>query len=310
MKPREYKDIKQHIQNGRMPLRLDEGYLKTNFVRKTKSFLLKGEELFKRFKGQDLRVVQYKDLDSMWAEIHERTHCGREATWGNFRNQFWFKGAYQWIAKKIKKCDNCGQKRNFLAPKVMAPLRPIPTKPICWGRVHLDLTGGCLDVTGEKCTLIVAVDAFSKYVEAEAVVEANAYNVAAFIFKNIYARYGAPVKIVVDGEKMLSSGIVAQLNKHFDCNVSVTNARPEPNGQVEIYMRLFKEKLNAILLDHNYILPADWKVSILPWILFSMRCYPSSATKFAPASIMLGRKVKFPSGWPKNQQCNENLNVV
>ena len=64
-----------------------------------------------------------------------------------------------------------------------------------------------IEVTGEKCTLIVTVDAFSKYVEAETVVEANVYNVAAFIFKNIYTRYWAPVKIVVDGEKMLSSGM-------------------------------------------------------------------------------------------------------
>jgi len=107
-------------------------------------------------------------------------------------------------------------------------------------------------VTGTKFTLILAVDSFSKYVEAKALQEQyNAYDVAQFIFANIYCRWGAPVKIVIDREHMLSSGIVANLNKFFDCKVSVTNGTPQPNGQVEAYMKIFKEKMNARMFEHS-----------------------------------------------------------
>jgi len=41
-----------------------------------------------------------------------------------------------------------------------------------------------------------------------------------------------------------------------------------------------------------------------------MRCYPSTATKYAPASILLGRKIKTPSGWPKIQECNEGNQYI
>ena len=145
----------KYLQSGRVPPRLSEGYQKTNFKRKANSFLMKGDELHRRFKGQDLKVIRFENRESIWREIHTNAHCGREATWGNFRDQFWFKNAYKWVANNCNACDACKQKRNFLAPKKMAPLRPIAILPLCMGRVHLDLTGGCVDVLTKKNILTI-----------------------------------------------------------------------------------------------------------------------------------------------------------
>ena len=53
---------------------------------------------------------------------------------------------YKWVVEKMKQCIPCVQKRGASnLPKT--PLRPIPPPSGVMARVHIDVTGGFVDVT-------------------------------------------------------------------------------------------------------------------------------------------------------------------
>ncbi|XP_057803385.1 uncharacterized protein LOC131018688 [Salvia miltiorrhiza] len=64
-----------------------------------------------------------------------------------------------------------------------------------WG---IDIVGKLPTAPGGKCFLIVAVDYFSKWVEAEAVAKIDEVTVERFIWRNICCRFGVPRIIVSD----------------------------------------------------------------------------------------------------------------
>ena len=59
--------------------------------------------------------------------------------------RYWFDGMYSWVEKKCKECLGCVQKRTANQPKT--PLQPIPAASGIMSRIHIDITGGFVDVT-------------------------------------------------------------------------------------------------------------------------------------------------------------------
>jgi hypothetical protein len=64
----------------------------------------------------------------------------------------------------------------------------------------------------------------------------------------------------------------------------ISAGRPQANGQVEISDE--REKYDE--------LPSNWDQSILHHALQIVRSDPSTATGFAPAELLLGRKLVYP----------------
>ena len=62
-----------------------------------------------------------------------------------FKDRYWFDGMYKYVEKRCKECLGCVQKRSASQPK--APLQPIPAASGIFARVHIDITGGFVDVT-------------------------------------------------------------------------------------------------------------------------------------------------------------------
>ena len=55
-----------------------------------------------------------------------------------------------------------------------------------------------------------------------------------------------------------------------------------------------KEKMKALMAEDSYTLPVDWDRTLLHKALQIIRCDPSTATGFAPAQLILGRKLYYP----------------
>ena len=65
-----------------------------------------------------------------------------------------------------KACIVCAQKRNVSLAPTVTPLKVIPVNPQVFWRIHVDLFGPLpLSSSGNKYG-VIAMDAFSKYVEA------------------------------------------------------------------------------------------------------------------------------------------------
>ena len=257
MESSKYWNIYTFLKDGNIPTEVTH---KSNFRKLVSkhNFFIKNSWLFvrKRIDNEnlELRVVQKQDLNTIWEEIHQNLgHLGRDKTWKIFRERYWFVGGYTWIAEKTKECLNCSQKRFYLAPKIVAPLRCIPVTVAIMARVHIDLTEGFYDVNGVHKVVAIAVDAFIKYVEGEVLSDKTAKSIALFLWKNIFCRYLTPLECIIhDRDRTLGAEVMKELFDNFRCKIKVTVAgNPKANGQVEIYMKTIKERVNAIQFDYS-----------------------------------------------------------
>ena len=90
--------------------------------------------------------------------------------------------------------------------------------------------------------------ALTKYVDARAIPADNSYEIAKYIYTEIFCRWLAPSEVLIhDRGNTFCAKVIKDLLKFFNCRVNVTTAgRPQANGQVEIMMKTFKERLNAL----------------------------------------------------------------
>ena len=63
--------------------------------------------------------------------------------------------------------------------------------------------------------ILVAIDYFTKWIEANSYTNVTVKNVARFIRRDIIARYGVPKAIIIDNGSNLNNRIVDDLLKHF-----------------------------------------------------------------------------------------------
>ena len=96
--------------------------------------------------------------------------------------------------------------------------------------------------------LLVAIDYFTKWVEAEALATITETKVQNFVWKNIVCRFGIPRMIISDNGRQFDS----QAFKSFCSNLGIRNkysspGHPQANGQTEVtnrtLLRLIKSRL-------------------------------------------------------------------
>ena len=63
--------------------------------------------------------------------------------------------------------------------------------------------------------ILVAIDYFTKWIEANSYTNVNAKNVAKFIRRDIVTRYGVPEAIITDNGSNLHNKIINDLLEHF-----------------------------------------------------------------------------------------------
>ena len=96
-----------------------------------------------------------------------------------------------------RKCPNCQKHSTFhLAPsdELTSIMSPWPFSK--WG---LDLLGPFPLASGQVKHLIVAIDYFTKWIEAELLSTITATQARKFVWRNIFTRFGVPRDIISDG---------------------------------------------------------------------------------------------------------------
>ncbi|XP_019435938.1 PREDICTED: uncharacterized protein K02A2.6-like [Lupinus angustifolius] len=100
-----------------------------------------------------------------------------------------------------------------------------------WG---MDILGPFPQATGQLKFLIVAIDYFTKWIEAESLATITSANIQKFTWRNIITRFGIPFAIVTDNGTQFADrrfqGLLSGLHikQHF---TSVEH--PQTNGQAE-----------------------------------------------------------------------------
>ena len=96
----------------------------------------------------------------------------------------------------VKKCDRC-QKH---APVVRQPPEMLTSinSPIPFAMWGMDILGPFPMATAQRKFLIVAIDYFTKWIEAKPLAKITTKQVAQFLWENIMCRYGIPRILVTD----------------------------------------------------------------------------------------------------------------
>jgi hypothetical protein len=178
-------------------------------MRRSKAFTIINGELYKRSTiGVLQRYIAQEDGITLLREIHEGT-CGHHASSRTlvakaFRSAFYWLSALYDARNIVLHCKAC----QLFATKPHAPASELHTIPVAWpfAQWGLDQVGPLPKSSrGGHTYLLVAVDKFSKWIEAIPVTNQEATTAVKF-FESIIYRYGVPNSIITDNGTNFTSG--------------------------------------------------------------------------------------------------------
>ena len=150
-----------------------------------------------------------------------------------------------------------------------------PQKP--WSRVHLDYASPI-----ENKMILVAVDAYSKWIEAK-VVHSSTTQVTIEQLRGLFATHGLPETIVTDNGTCFTSAEFQQFVERNNIQHITSPAyHPSSNGLAERAVQLVKRGL-VKLKDGTM-------ETVLSRYLMTYRVTPHSTTGSSPSELLMGRK--------------------
>ncbi|KAL5571307.1 hypothetical protein UlMin_020904 [Ulmus minor] len=156
-----------------------------------------------------------------------------------------------------------------------------------WG---IDLIGPLPTARGQLKYAVVAIDYYTKWVEAEALAKITEQNVTAFIWKNIVCRFGVPRELVSDhGTQFENEKLQSICDRLGIIKVFSSPAHPKSNGQVEAVNKTIKQTLKKKLEKSK----GAW-VDELPLVLWAYRTSFRAATGETPFSLAYGVEAVIP----------------
>lgn len=170
----------------------------------------------------------------------------------------------------------------------LAPLHSIDIVPQNMKQIGVDITSLPITCDGFRY-LVVAIDYFSKWVEAKALKEKTGVEVARFLFEDIVCRHGCVSVQINDQGREFCNVVSEELHRLTGTEQRVTSAyHPQANGLVERHNRTIKECLIKVLKNKK-----DW-VSCISSALFAYRIAKQKSTGFTPFQLLYGRAAVLP----------------
>ena len=205
--------------------------------------------LYKRgFFTPFLKCIAGEDIEYVLREVHEGicgNHIGARTLAGKFLRQ-----GYYWptmlkdATSLVKRCRICQEH---------AKISRLPAKPLTSIISPWPFQQWGLDILGPKgqCKfIIVAVDYFTKWAEAEPLATITEQKIRNFVWRAIVCRFGIPRALVSDNGKQFDNAKF----RDFCAELGIKNyysspAHPQSNGQAEVTIRTLKAALKTKLED-------------------------------------------------------------
>ncbi|XP_075478840.1 uncharacterized protein LOC142519694 [Primulina tabacum] len=118
-----------------------------------------------------------------------------------------------------------------------------------WSRLWgMDIMGPFPIAWTQKKFLLVAVDYFSKWVEAEPLAKITEHEVLKFLWKNIVYRFGVPRRLISENGRQFQGKEITSWCREMKMTQSFTSvAYPQANGQTEVVNRIIIQALKTRL---------------------------------------------------------------
>ncbi|XP_071933752.1 uncharacterized protein [Coffea arabica] len=288
-----FNDIKEFLKTGSYPLHA--GIKDKSFLRRMASkFFLNGEVLYKRTSDLNLlRCVDEDEAQYMMKEVHSGV-CGPHMN-GHLLAKKIMRTGYFWLTMEhdcidfVRRCIKCQMHGDIIrAPPTELHSMTAPWPCSMWG---MDVIG-TIDppASNGHRFILVAIEYFTKWVEAESFKHVTKKVVANFLRDHIICRFGVPETLITDNAKNLNNDMVDGLCEQF--KIRHRNSaiyRPQMNGAVEAANKNLKKIIRKMTERHR-----DWDEK-LPYALMAYRTSIRTSTGATPYSLMYGMEAVLPA---------------
>uniref|UniRef100_A0A2N9FNL1 Integrase catalytic domain-containing protein n=1 Tax=Fagus sylvatica TaxID=28930 RepID=A0A2N9FNL1_FAGSY len=282
--------IVRYLKEGRLPT--DKMEARKLRIRASHFQLLDGILYKMGFSRPHLRCLSPEEANYVIREVHEGI-CGNHSGARALAHKL-TRAGYYWpsllhdAAQYVKTCDKCQRFANIprAPPEEITPM----TSPWPFSQWGLDIMGPFPVGTKQAKFLVVAIDYFTKWVEAEPLATITEKNVKNFVWKGVICRFGIPRVLVSDNGKQFDNGpfrdLCAQLNikNHYS-----SPRHPQANGQVEVTNRTLLKQIKTRLEGAKGL----W-VEELPSILWAYRTTVRVPTGETPFKLTFGTEAVIP----------------
>jgi hypothetical protein len=209
-----------------------------------------------------------------------------------FHHGFYWPTALQDADQLVKHCNGC-QRFSKHQNTPAAALKTIPlTWPFAvWG---LDMVGPFKTAPEGLTHLLVAVDKFTKWIEAKPIKKLNGSSTIKF-FNEIITRYGVPHSIITDNGTNFAKGVFTEYCGQKGIWLDLASvAHPQSNGQVEKANGLILAGIKPRLVEPLERSAGCW-VEELPSVLWSLCTTPNRSVGFTPFFLVYGAEAVLPT---------------
>jgi ribonuclease HI len=214
----------------------DEAYNKRMEARTRPYVIIEGELYKHGVCSPLLKYLSRTEGIELMKEIHAGlcgSHIGSRPLLGIvFRQGFYWPKVASDASELVQKCENCqkcarDQKQPSSLTQLIQPTWPLQR----WG---LDLLGPLPPAQGNLKYVVVAVEYFSKWIEAKPLATITSAIVQKFFWQNIVCRFGVPKAITVDNGTQFDAETFKELCDQIGTKIHFASVRhPESNGLVE-----------------------------------------------------------------------------
>uniref|UniRef100_A0A2N9HZF6 Uncharacterized protein n=1 Tax=Fagus sylvatica TaxID=28930 RepID=A0A2N9HZF6_FAGSY len=249
--------------------------------------------LYKRsFSLPYLRCLAPDEANYVMREIHEGI-CGDHSGARALQRKI-VRAGYYWPSMKadacqfVQRCDKCQRFANLLhsPPAVLVPM----TAPWPFAQWGLDIMGPFPIGRRQLKFLVVAIDYFTKWVEAEPLATITERNIQNFVWKAVICRFGIPRVLVSDNGKQFDNPRFKQFSQELGIHNHYSSpGHPQANGQVEVTNHSLLKLIKTRLEGAKGLWPEE-----LPSILWAYRTTVRIPTGETPFQMTFGSEAVVP----------------
>jgi len=287
-----YFDIKQYLKDREYPETATEND-KRMLRRLVANFLLSGDVLYKRNRNMVLlKCFDAKEAELILREVHE-------GTFGTHMNDHSMarkilRAGYFWLTMENDCCIHVRKwhKSQVYVDKVnVAPTSlNVLTAPWPFSMWGIDIIGAIEPKASNiHRFILVAINYFTKWVEAASYGNVTSKVIAKFIRKELICRYRLPSRIITNNGKNLNNKVMTELCDEFKIQHHNSSPYcPKMNGAVEAANKNIKKIIQKMVVTYK-----DWH-EMLPFVLHRYRTSIRTSTGATPFALVYGMEAVLP----------------